>query len=184
MIDNQNLGLSSGLQQPLTDTENQQNSNPKKQPDADSKLIWQRALHSKDAAPLSNPEPIPYVTLITGMQPRVNTEHHEMPAAIQQDLLNILDRILVRDDAHTKEVRISLSDSSFRGLSVRILKDEGRLLFCFICELDTVKRKFDTNAPGLAQQLANRLNQDVLVQVQTNNDNDLRLVEASAIPYK
>lgn len=166
MIKNHQLGLGSGLQQSMTDTQSQKKPDSKNQPDLESQLAWQHAMHGKEN------------------KHTVSNGDHKIPAVIQQDLLASLDSILVSDDAQANEVRITLKDASFKGLSVKILKEEGRILFCFTCELDAVKHKFDASAPNLAQHLANRLDQDVLVQVQTSNNSDLRLIEATATPQK
>lgn len=181
-------------QQPLADTSaNNQQSTPR-EANPESRRAFQQALHggSSSASHADNPGPagtpaahsdalphgIPSVTLPAGGPASAPA----LDAGIQDALCNSLERLLVSEDGARDEVRLDISDETLPGVSVNVFEDEGRLVVCFTCSVDKVRRDLDAAIHHLAQQLANRLHRDVLLQVQTDDPQDLRLNEALASP--
>lgn len=109
----------------------------------------------------------------------------DQPAArLQHDLCACVERLLVSDDdAHHASVRIDLKDDALPGLSVSVHETEGRLVVCFVCSVDATRRAMEASLDALAHQLAGRLGRDVLMQVQTDDPDDLRLYEILAAPH-
>lgn len=180
-------------QQALTDTSTQHQRDTPREASPESRDAFRQAMRG---ASTSGPDTATSdgqvsstsseETLPRGIPPVVLPPTHgagraSLDATLQQNLCGSLERLLVSDD-NREEVRLDLKDDALPGVSIRILEDEGRLVVCFTCSVDSVRRRLDAAINELAQQLADRLHRDVLLQVQTDDPQDLRLNEALSGP--
>jgi flagellar hook-length control protein FliK len=76
-----------------------------------------------------------------------------------------------------RQVRIELQDDALPGVSITVQQIDGRLQVDFVCSNEQSRLQLNRATPNLANQLADRLKQDVLVRVQTDDDEDLCLYE-------
>lgn len=98
-----------------------------------------------------------------------------LAAGLRDALFTSLDRLLVSDDR--SELRLDLKDEILPGVSVRLAETEGRLTVCFTCSVDSVRRQLSAHIDDLARELAQHLQRDALIQVQTDDPHDMRLTE-------
>lgn len=101
-------------------------------------------------------------------------------AELGQDLL---ERLMVDDGAgHSggKQVRMELKSDVLPGVSIAIEEAEGRLQVRFICSVESSRLRLVAAAPLHAQTLAERLQRPVLLQVQTDDADDLYLFEVAS----
>jgi hypothetical protein len=94
----------------------------------------------------------------------------------------LLDRLMVDDGSGGKQVRMDLKDDVLPGVSIVIQEAEGRLQVDFICRAEASRLRLNAALPGQAPQLAQRLERDVLLRVQTDDPEDPCLFEVSASP--
>lgn len=192
MTTDRNVSLRTDVgHQALSDPSAQQNPDTQRQATPESRDAFLKAMHtpseqsesktqSRDsgaddsAREHSLPRGIPPVSL------PVTPATENIEASIQHDLCDSLERLLVSDEDNRQEVRLDLKDDALPGVTVRLFEAEGGLTVCFICSVDSVRRRLDAAISELAQQLATRLQRDVLLQVQTDDPHDLRLNEAQA----
>ncbi|MCX5590279.1 hypothetical protein [Alcaligenes endophyticus] len=104
--------------------------------------------------------------------------------AVQEQLLQQVERLYLAPAAPQAELNLLVRQELLPGVSIRLQEIEGRVLVCFSCAVEPVRRQLDRQVERLAQTLANRLHRDVLVQVQTDDPGDLRLHESLAQPVK
>jgi len=87
-------------------------------------------------------------------------------------------RLMVGDGrSGNRQVRLELKDDRLPGVMVTIEECEGRLQVNFICRVESSRLQLNDALPELANTLAHRLAREVLMCVQTDDDEDLRLVE-------
>lgn len=89
---------------------------------------------------------------------------------------------LMVDDGHngSRQVRMQLKEEVLPGVTVAIQESEGRLRVDFICSVEASRLRLNVEAAAHAQTLAERLQRDVLVCVQTDDEDDLCLLETLA----
>ena len=91
---------------------------------------------------------------------------------------HLIGRMMVGDGSSgNRQVRIELQDDALLGVSITVQQIDGRLQVDFVCSNEQSRLQLNRAAPSLANQLADRLKQDVLVRVQTDDDEDLCLYE-------
>lgn len=104
-----------------------------------------------------------------------------MPAFDAGRLGDTLSRLMVGDGrSGGRQVRMALKDDVLPGVSVVIEEVDGRLQVDFICSVEDSRLKLVQALPEQAPVLARRLGRDVLLRVQTDDEEDLRLTEVAA----
>lgn len=105
----------------------------------------------------------------------------DAPRGIGETLSQMAQRLLVGDGSTgRRSVQIQLADDSLPGVVVDIFEDGGRVVAQFTCTQESSRERLVRNAQWLADGLAERLAQSVSVRVQTDDPEDLCLVEAHA----
>lgn len=100
---------------------------------------------------------------------------------LTQALSRSAEQLLVGDESSGKrEVRVELKSDVLPGVSVAIFEADGRLVAAFSCRNEDSRERLNAGAAGLAEEWANSLKRAVLVQVTTDDPDDLRLFEAAA----
>ncbi len=104
------------------------------------------------------------------------------PSGLADSLGEAVDRLLVDDGASggRPEVRITLRDDVMPGVTVSVFQDEGRMVASFSCANETSREKLIRCAQTLADDMSRSLGQAALVQVSTDDPEDLCLFEAAA----
>lgn len=103
------------------------------------------------------------------------------PSEWAQQMGESIERLMV-DDGHngSRQVRMQLKEDVLPGVTVAIQECEGRLQVDFICSVEASRLRLNAEAAAHAQTLAERLQRDVLVRVQTDDQDDLCLLETLA----
>ncbi len=105
----------------------------------------------------------------------------DVPAGIDDALSQMAQRMLVGDGSTGRRaVRIQLADDSLPGVEVEVLEEAGDLVAQFTCAVESSRERLARNAQWLADGLAQRLGRSACVRVQTDDPEDLCLVEARA----
>ena len=98
---------------------------------------------------------------------------------LTENLGNEVERLMVSDGSSgNRQVRLELKDELLPGVSVAIQELEGRLQVDFVCGVESSRQKLSGALPDLACTLAQRLGRDVLMRVQTDDEDDPCLLEA------
>ena len=109
---------------------------------------------------------------------------HAQPApdpGLQDLLRSQLERLMVEQGSHgARQVRMDLK--TIPGVTVIVREAEGRLQVEFICSNDAARHNLNTQARVQAHVLAQRLNRNVLIRVQTDDEEWPCLNEASGHP--
>jgi hypothetical protein len=91
---------------------------------------------------------------------------------------HLVGRLMVGNGSSgNRQVRIDIQDDQLPGVTLTVQQIDGRLQVDFVCSVDVSRLHLNRAAPDLAAQLAERLSQDVLIRVQTDDDEDLCLYE-------
>lgn len=115
--------------------------------------------------------------------PKAETPAPPADTALSRRVGEAVEKLMVGDGSSgNKQVRIELKDDVLPGVSVTVQELDGRLQVDFTCSVESSRIKLNAAAPGQAQELAQRLRRDVLVRVQTDDEEDPCLVEAAASP--
>lgn len=94
-----------------------------------------------------------------------------------------IERLMVDDGQHgSRQVRMQLKDDVLPGVTVAIQECDGRLQVDFVCSVEASRLRLNEEASSHARTLADRLQRDVLVRVQTDDDEDPCLLETLACP--
>ncbi|WP_298208987.1 hypothetical protein [Acidovorax sp.] len=105
----------------------------------------------------------------------------DAPRGIDETLSQMAQRLLVADGSTGRRaVQIQLADDNLPGVSVEIFEEGGHVVAQFTCTQESSRERLVRNAQWLADGLASRLAQGVSVRVQTDDPEDLCLVEAHA----
>lgn len=106
---------------------------------------------------------------------------------VMTELVNVintgLQRLMVSDGSSgNRQVRMMLKEDVLPGVSVVIHEVAGRLQVDYVCSQEASRLRLNDAAPEQARVLAASLNREVLVTVQTDDEEDLCLLEALASP--
>lgn len=102
-------------------------------------------------------------------------------AGLEHTLNQMAQRLLVGDGSNGRRgVQIQLADDQLPGVVVDIFEEGGRLLTRFTCSQESARERLCAGAGWFAASLAQRLQQDVRVQVQTDDPEDPCLVQVDA----
>ncbi len=102
-------------------------------------------------------------------------------AALEHTLNQMARRLLVGDGSNGRRgVQIQLADEQLPGVVVDIFEEEGRLLTRFTCSHEGSRERLCAGAAWFADNLAQRLQQAVRVQVQTDDPEDRCLLQVDA----
>lgn len=105
----------------------------------------------------------------------------EPAAGLEQALERMARRLLVSDGSSGRRgVQIQLDSAELPGVVVDIFEDEGRLLTRFTCSQESARERLCAGARWFADNLAERLQRDVRVQVQTDDPEDPCLLQVDA----
>lgn len=98
-----------------------------------------------------------------------------------QQMGESIERLMVDDGQNgSRQVRMQLKEEVLPGVTVAIQECEGRLQVDFICSVEASRLRLNQEAPVHARTLADRLQRDVLLRVQTDDEDDLCLLETLA----
>lgn len=102
-------------------------------------------------------------------------------AGLEHTLNQMASRLLVGDGSNGRRgVQIQMADEQLPGVVVDIFEDAGRLLTRFTCSHEGSRERLCAGADWFASSLAQRLQQDVRVQVQTDDPEDPCLLQVDA----
>ena len=105
----------------------------------------------------------------------------EPPTGLEHTLNQMAQRLLVGDGSNGRRgVQIQLADEQLPGVVVDIFEEGGRLLTRFTCSHESSRERLCAGAGWFATSLAQRLQQDVRVQVQTDDPEDPCLLQVDA----
>jgi len=94
-----------------------------------------------------------------------------------------IERLMVSDGQHgNRQVRMELKDDVLQGVTVAIQEINGRLQVDFICSHEDTRLLLNAAAPEQARTLAERLQREVLLCVQTDDVDDPCSVDALGLP--
>ena len=92
---------------------------------------------------------------------------------LTQQLGGEVERLMVGEGSGGgQQLRVDLKDDVMPGVSVVFEERDGRLQVDFICSVEDSRCKLNAALPDLAPTLAQRLRRDVLLGVQTNDEDD------------
>lgn len=183
-----NIGLArEALQQQPGHADTGQRRGPA--PESD-RQAFERALQAEPEAPAERADEAPRPFALFGAAAAPLAGASSQPdatageaAELGRTLAASAERLLVSEDGgNGREVRIDLKDELLPGVSVRIYEDQGRLVTAFVCASEDARERLNAWAPGFAAELAQSLRREVLVQVQTDDPEDLRLFETVRRP--
>ena len=101
--------------------------------------------------------------------------------ALSHQIGSSIERLMVDDDHNgQRQVRMELKDDLLPGVTVVIQELDGRLQVDFICSVESSRLRLNEAAPEQARSLAERLRRDVLLRVQSDDDEDPCLLETLA----
>lgn len=107
----------------------------------------------------------------------------DAPRGIDEVLSQMAQRLLVADGSTGRRaVQIQLADDSLPGVAVEIFEEAGHVVAQFTCTQEDARERLVRNAQWLADGLADRLGRGACVRVQTDDPEDLCLVEVRADP--
>lgn len=100
---------------------------------------------------------------------------------VDDALARMAQRLLVADGSTGRRaVQIQLAGDSLPGVAVEIFEEAGSVVAQFTCSQESSRERLVRNAQWLADSLADRLGHGASVRVQTDDPEDLCLVEARA----
>lgn len=160
---------------------------PSDQPDPAAQERFAKALAGQSPAQQALPErvspPTPF-SLLGGLKvaERDARDTHQT-AAVSARIGASIERLMVDDGQHgNRQVRMELKDDVLPGVTVAIQELNGRLQVDFICSNEASRLLLNAAAQVQARTLAERLQREVLLCVQTDDVEDACLVEALAWP--
>lgn len=102
-------------------------------------------------------------------------------AALTPTLEQMASRLLVGDGSQGRRgVQITLSDPQLQGVVVDIFEEAGRLVARFTCSDEGARARLCAGANWFAQELMQRLQRDVRVEIQTDDPEDPCLLQVDA----
>jgi hypothetical protein len=86
-------------------------------------------------------------------------------------------------DGHSgrREARLQLAEDLLPGVTVAVFEERGDCVAEFVCSDERSRTTLSNGAEVMAQELANRLGRSAVWRVMTDDNEDLRLVEARAV---
>lgn len=105
----------------------------------------------------------------------------EPPAALEHTLNQMARRLLVGDGSSGRRgVQIQLDGAQLPGVVVDVFEEAGRLTARFTCSHEGSRERLCAGASWFADSLAQRLQRDTSVQVQTDDPEDRCLLQVDA----
>lgn len=102
-------------------------------------------------------------------------------AALSQALEQMASRLLVGDGSQARRgVQIALDDAQLPGVVVDVFEESGRLVARFTCRDEGARERLCAGARWFAEGLAQRLQRDSRVEVQTDDPEDSCLLQVDA----
>lgn len=143
----------------------------------------------RDAAPLPDPaaaQPAAAVSspfdlfqpVSAGLAPAAPAP---VSAALTQTLEQMASRLLVGDGSQGRRgVQLALNDAQLPGVVVDVFEASGRLVARFTCRDEESRERLCAGARWFAESLAQRLQRDTRVEVQTDDPEDSSLLQVDA----
>lgn len=132
-------------------------------------------------ARLANDVPRPFA--LFGTRPAVPSAG--VPAGVLMPLAESLgyavERLMVGEGRSGNQVRMELKDELLPGVTVAIEAQEGRMQVDFFCRIERSRLLLNNALDAMAETLAQRLQRDVMMRVQTDDAEDRCLVERLAV---
>jgi hypothetical protein len=148
-----------------------------RQPDAESRQRFDDAMRAtSESGERVEPPQVPQPFALFGSLPPESGQD----AKLLPRLDDVLDGLMVDVTGDGRQVRMDLKDEVMPGVTIVIQETQGRLQVDFICSLEDSRLKLNAAAPDHAPQLAQRLGRDVLLRVQTDDEEDPCLFEVAA----
>ena len=156
------------------------------QPDAQTRAHFESVLAGEinEGAKLQdggaeNGSPASMFSLLSGLPMVKPSRPERMPEfELSAQIGNSIERLMVNDGEHgQRQVRMELKDDLLPGVTVVIQELEGRLQVDFVCSVESSRLRLNQAAPEQARTLAERLGRDVLLRIQTDDDEDPCLLE-------
>lgn len=109
--------------------------------------------------------------------------HASERTALNQRLTTVIAGLYVGEGAHGgKQVRLEMKEDALPGVTVVIEEVGGRMQIDFTCSVEASRLRLNEAVPEVAPDVAVRLERDVLMRVQTDDEEDRRLFEVAASP--
>ncbi len=154
-------------------------------PDAEAEQRFAAALAAQDMPDekknATAAAPPPFVLFQQGIKAINPGVREAIPhqAELSENLNSEVERLMVSDGSSgNRQVRLELKNDLFPGVNVAIQELEGRLQVNFVCSDEGSRQKLNRALPDLADTPAQRLGRDVLMRVQTDDEDDPCLLEA------
>ena len=132
-------------------------------------------------AQLANDVPRPFA--LFGARPALASA--EVSAGVLSPLAESLgytvERLMVGEGRSGSQVRMELKDDLLPGVTVAIEAQEGRMQVDFFCRIERSRLLLNNALDAMAETLAQRLQRDVMMRVQTDDAEDPCLVERLAV---
>lgn len=162
-------------------------SAPREPPGAQDEARFAAALAAEaDADPetpadlASSEMPRPFA-LFGGPSPGAASPDRALPSALGEHLNTTVERLMVGEGRHGRQVRMAIRDDLLPGVTIAIEEQEGRLQVDFFCRIERSRLLLGEALPDMAPTLARRLQRAVLMRVQTDDDEDPCLLEQLAL---
>lgn len=152
---------------------------PPPAPEANDAERFATALERADKTAAETPAPSPF-TLFGASAPVVPdlTSRPRRESALTGALAEQVEHLMVSDGQDGRRaVRLELKDDALAGVTVAIEEIDGRLQVDFFCATEPSRRALNDALPAMATSLAERLRRDVLMRVQTDDEDDPCLTE-------
>ena len=166
----------------------QHSGRPKESADPLAQQRFDDALAAKPVPPggtanPSTPPALAPLSLFGSWLPPAGTAHSASQPSVDPELSQaLLERLMVDEGTSQgggKQVRMALKSDVLPGVTIAIQEAEGRLQVDFICSVESSRLRLNAVVPAQAQTLAERLQRPVLLRVQTDDEEDLCLFEAT-----
>ena len=152
-------------------------------PDADAGARDRFDQAMKPAAEKAAETQMPQAPFSLFAAPQAEAARAPRDAALTTRVGDSVERLMVGDGSSgNKQVRMELKDDILPGVSVTVQELDGRLQVDFFCSVESSRLRLNDAAPDQSRELAQRLARDVLVRVQTDDEEDPCLLEAAASP--
>jgi hypothetical protein len=166
----------------------QHSSLPKEPADPLVQQRFDEALAAQSVSPggagnPSTPSALAPLSLFGSWLPAAGTAHSASQPSVDPELSQaLLERLMVDEGTSQgggKQVRMALKSDVLPGVTIAVQEAEGRLQVDFICSVESSRLRLNAAIPAQAQTLAERLQRPVLLRVQTDDEEDLCLFEAT-----
>ena len=159
-------------------------SSPRHRPDEGAEQRFAAAL-AGNGKPEEKAKPLtidsPFALFQPSTQPVQQNIDQTIPqqSELSENLGNEVERLMVSDGSNgNRQVRLEIKDDLLPGVTIAIQELEGRMQVDFVCSIESSRQKLVSALSDLSTTLAHRLGREVLLRVQTDDEDDPCLQEA------